>query len=118
MWIVTAISVSVTVGHQPINSQALIYSQVSDKKPRRPGLITVGEDLSQPQSECSVETQVLASSSCKLEGADADPVQNQGAKLGTSNNYYDSVASTSGKKRTKKEILANAKRARLNISSA
>ncbi|EFP86938.2 uncharacterized protein PGTG_12679 [Puccinia graminis f. sp. tritici CRL 75-36-700-3] len=115
MWI--AISVSVTVGHQSVNSQALITSQVGEAKPRRPGLISVGEDLSQPQAEVIVDTQILGSSSGTVEGLDVGPVHNEGQNSSNSVNYYDNVALTSGKKRTKKEILADAKRAKLNMSS-
>jgi hypothetical protein len=51
------------------------------------------------------------------EPSDVNAIQSESDQLVNTSNYYDTVASTSGKKRTKKEILADAKRAKMNLSS-
>ncbi|EFP85827.1 uncharacterized protein PGTG_11583 [Puccinia graminis f. sp. tritici CRL 75-36-700-3] len=112
MWIVSAISVSVTSGHQSSLSQPSQQSNKAQPYTRRPGLISIEDSSTAKLSPAFVEPTAKLGSVVNLglnpepSALDPTPVTET-----ASDNYYQTVASTSGKKRTKKAILADAKKA-------
>ncbi|KAA1077943.1 hypothetical protein PGT21_024323 [Puccinia graminis f. sp. tritici] len=120
MWIVNAISISVTSGSQSNTTQTAHITQRPELASRRPGFRISIEDQPGPSHSHS-EVDNSANIQVRMtEDGDVHATNNQNNSEAAlqSDNYYDSIASTSGKKRTKKAILADAKRAKKNLSTA
>ncbi|OAV98419.1 hypothetical protein PTTG_25657 [Puccinia triticina 1-1 BBBD Race 1] len=110
MWMINTLAVSIASGNQTSGS---IQSMVSGKTlpvRRRPGLISLedrGSSSSKP-IQINDETPTVVNNLPTSEPA-------SGAGEGSAQNYYDSIASTGSKKRTRKDILADAKRAKKDL---
>ncbi|EFP88430.2 uncharacterized protein PGTG_14008 [Puccinia graminis f. sp. tritici CRL 75-36-700-3] len=112
MWIVAAISVSVTSGHQSNVSQLSRPSERPQPYTRRPGLILI-EDSSPAEGSSLSPNNYGIGPSDRDNMAEPEPFPNLSTDLPdvSNDNYYESIPSTTGKKRTKRAILADAKRA-------
>ncbi|EFP74868.2 uncharacterized protein PGTG_01461 [Puccinia graminis f. sp. tritici CRL 75-36-700-3] len=119
MWIVNAISISITSGSQSTTTQSSRSTQKPELVSRRPGLISIEDQPEpahiEPQTQSIPNPGLLTPPNTVSQEAE---VQSNTPDAPESGNYYDSIVSTSGKKRTKKEILADAKRAKKNLSTA
>ncbi|KAA1086524.1 hypothetical protein PGT21_001915 [Puccinia graminis f. sp. tritici] len=119
MWIVNALSVSIASGHQNV----VAHSPSTNAKPgamkRRPGLISLEENNASAKGTTGsvpsmTKTKSISGAEANDTGACPEPVIDPGAVL-SPGSYYKSLASTPSKKRTKKEILADAKKAKANL---
>ncbi|KAA1106029.1 hypothetical protein PGT21_027161 [Puccinia graminis f. sp. tritici] len=116
MWIINAISVSVTSGSQSGVTSTSELGHKSNLPSRRPGLISIedpGESLHTEPVRESIMKPKDVPSKAELDSIADSPCANPGG----SENYYATITPTSGKKRTQKQILADAKRAKKTLGS-
>ncbi|KAA1113193.1 hypothetical protein PGT21_024634 [Puccinia graminis f. sp. tritici] len=120
MWIVNALSVSIASGHQSGISQSSSSNAKAATMRRRPGLISLEDDNDPVGVNTGSAHNMPKANSISGEGANGsgplpEPVTDPGAVL-SPGSYYKSLASTPSRKRTKKEILADAKRAKAALA--
>ncbi|KAA1095966.1 hypothetical protein PGTUg99_036176 [Puccinia graminis f. sp. tritici] len=112
MWIVNVL----TSGSQSAVISTSELGNKSNLPSRRPGLISIEDRDKSPHIEPvpdSIKKPKHAPPTTEIDST----VDNACANPGESDNYYASITPTTGKKRTQKQILADAKRAKKNLGS-
>ncbi|KAH9472071.1 hypothetical protein MJO28_016850 [Puccinia striiformis f. sp. tritici] len=112
MWKINAISVSVASGHQSTTNSILSSDKGLIQNRRKPGLVSVEGSTQQPGLDTITETGLIPGDAAKSQPA-SDPASAFQPNLsqGTPpSNFYTDVPSTSVKKRTKRQILTEAKK--------
>ncbi|OAV94872.1 hypothetical protein PTTG_00775 [Puccinia triticina 1-1 BBBD Race 1] len=110
MWMINTLAVSIASGHQ---STGLIQNLGPGKTPavrRRPGLISLEDwgSSSLKPIQINDEAAIVSHVPSTSESAPGNGEANH-------KNYYNTIASTGSKKRTRKDILADAKRAKKDL---
>ncbi|OAV95307.1 hypothetical protein PTTG_03644 [Puccinia triticina 1-1 BBBD Race 1] len=110
MWIVNALSVSIASGHQTNTLSSNIKSNNNAAMRRRPGLISLEDARSSASKAIQIDDETA-------KGSQVSPTTDEGPEHSNvkSENYYNTIASTGSKKRSQKDILADAKRAKKEL---
>ncbi|OAV90630.1 hypothetical protein PTTG_28242 [Puccinia triticina 1-1 BBBD Race 1] len=112
MWTINTIAVSIASGHQTSGSLQNLAPGKTLPVRQRPGLISLEDRGSTSSKPIQINDKAKAVSH-NLYTSESAPVTGKG----NSQNYYKTILSTASKKRTRKDILADAKRAKKYLCS-